>query len=168
MILTIDKPTRLNHNSAILIDNILVTDLSDHFSQFCIISSALNKIKHAQRKIRDYSKLSGDGFNNDIGQIDWQTLIQDPWHNLDKRFSTFHINKLVNKHAPLTRIAKRNLKQFSKPWITILRSIKIKNKQFYTANDHKYKVHRNCISLLTRASKKLYYEQYETSNMKKT
>ena len=49
---TIDKPTRVSNNSATLTDNIfvnnpeqvqfsgnLITDLSDHFAQFCIMKS---------------------------------------------------------------------------------------------------------------------------------
>ena len=54
----IDKPTRVHKNSASLIDNIfvnnpeqvlisgnLITDVSDHFSQFCILTSTRDKIK---------------------------------------------------------------------------------------------------------------------------
>ena len=53
---TIDKPTRVYGNSATLIDNILVnnvkgtvssgnvvSDVSDHFTQFCIFHSCMNK-----------------------------------------------------------------------------------------------------------------------------
>ena len=56
MLPTIDKPTRIYRDSATLIDNIFVnnfddlvlsgnviTDLSDHFSQFCIMHSTLTK-----------------------------------------------------------------------------------------------------------------------------
>ena len=56
MLPTIDKPTRIYRDSATLIDNIFVnnfhdlvlsgnviTDLSDHFSQFCITHSTLTK-----------------------------------------------------------------------------------------------------------------------------
>ena len=56
---TIDKPTRVYNNSATLIDNIfvnkienpilsgnIVSDISDHFSQFCIIQT-YNKTKHS-------------------------------------------------------------------------------------------------------------------------
>ena len=54
----IDKPTRVPSSSATLIDNIFVNtpnnitvygniifDISDHFSQFCILKSAPDKIK---------------------------------------------------------------------------------------------------------------------------
>ena len=64
----IDKPTRVHNNSATLIDNILVnridvklssgnivSDISDHYSQFCIIHSSSLKSRYHGTKIRDYS-----------------------------------------------------------------------------------------------------------------
>ena len=67
----------------------------------------------------------------------------------------------------------RKAKQRTKPWITkgLIKSIKIKNKLFYSGDKDKYKLYRNKILLLTRLSKKLYYHNYfETNlhNMKKT
>ena len=56
LIPTVDKPTRLHRTSATLIDNIfvnnpdkllargnIISDISDHFSQFCITTSAKDK-----------------------------------------------------------------------------------------------------------------------------
>ena len=53
---TIDKPTRINNNSATLIDNVfvntfdqqitsgnIVSDISDHYSQFCIMQSTRDR-----------------------------------------------------------------------------------------------------------------------------
>jgi len=55
---TIDKPTRVRSTSAALIDNIftnnpdqvvvsgdIISDISDHFSQFCIVKSIMDKIR---------------------------------------------------------------------------------------------------------------------------
>ena len=89
-------------------------------------------------------------------------------------FSTFYnqVNKFVNKHAPLKMISKLVAKTFTKPWISkgLRVSIKIKNALFYS-NHLKYKIYRNSIVTLTRASKRLYYHTYfssNLSNMKKT
>ena len=68
----IDKPTRVDGNSATLIDNILVnnttnllstgniiSDISDHFSQFCVMSNILVKRKvDGLNKVRDFSHFS--------------------------------------------------------------------------------------------------------------
>ena len=67
---TIAKPTRVYNNSATLIDNIfvnkiensivignIVSDISDHFSQFCINQPDKWQTKH-WKKIRDFSESS--------------------------------------------------------------------------------------------------------------
>ena len=67
---TIDKPTHVRNNSATLIDNIfvnnpeqvqlsgnLITDLSDHFAQICIMKSVREKpTKLKKHKVHDYSQ----------------------------------------------------------------------------------------------------------------
>ena len=81
---SIDKPTRIHKNSASLIENIfinnpdqvlnsgnLVTDVSDHFSQICILSSSKDKIQNHKIKKCDFSHLSPERFKNDLAEIDW-------------------------------------------------------------------------------------------------
>ena len=77
---TIDKPTRVYNNSATLIDNIfvynpknvvyngnVVSDISDHFTQFCIASSVKPGFQSFERKIRNInSKFSETRFQQDI------------------------------------------------------------------------------------------------------
>ena len=182
----IDKPTRVHNNSATLIDNILanridfklssgniVSDISDHYSQFCIIHSPPLISRYHGTKIRDYSRFSEENFISDISQTDWNGVISNG--SVDKRFSSFYnkLNKLVNKHAPLKIVSKRKAKQLSKPWITsgLRKSIKIKNDLFYSGDTATYKLYRNKILSLTRQSKRLYYQSYFSSNlnnMKKT
>ena len=68
---TIEKPTRVYNNSYSLIDNIfvsnledniisgnIVSDLTDHFSQFCFLSSPKKLFDHLSKKrlVRDYSQ----------------------------------------------------------------------------------------------------------------
>ena len=65
----IDKPTRVHRNSFSLIDNIftnkvkenifsgnLISDISDHFSQFCLTSSLVVKETPDRPLTRDFSK----------------------------------------------------------------------------------------------------------------
>ena len=67
----------------------------------------------------------------------------------DKCFSSFYnkLNKLINKHAPFKILSKRKAKEFSKLWITkgLLKSIKIKNRLFYSGDILKCKLYRNRI-----------------------
>ena len=126
---TIDKPTRVYNNSATLIDNIFVnnpesvvlsgnviSDISDHFTQFCIASSVKPFFQSKKKKVRNYSTFSETSFNEAI-QTD---LIIRNNREIDQEFSCFYrkLNKLIDKHAPLKTISKRKNKQFSKPWIT--------------------------------------------------
>ena len=54
-----------------------------------------------------------------------------------------------------------------KPWITrgLRKSIKVKNRHFYSGNKAQYKIYRNKILILSRLSKKLYYHNYFSQNL---
>ena len=112
---TIDKPTRVNNNSYSLIDNIfinnlgysicsgnIVSDLTDHFSQFCILNSFTNLDLHYQPKLerltRDFSNFSEANFLNELSQVDLMDRVCNK-ADVNKSFSTFHnkLNKPLNK-----------------------------------------------------------------------
>ena len=175
---TIDKPSRVHHNSASLIDNIftnnlehsiysgnIVSDISDHYSQFCITSSTTQSTIKINKKVRCFSAFSKDQFLKELSNIDFTST-----GNVDQMFSSFfkNLNKIVNKHAPLKRLSKRKQRQMSKPWITqgIRSSIKVKNKLLMCGNSSKYKLYRNKISDLIRISKKLYFHSFFNDNIK--
>ena len=151
LIPTIDKPTRVHKRSATLINNIfvsnpdqveysgnIITDITDHFSQFCIIKSA--KSKHVKRikKMRDFTCFSADAFKEDVLSVNWNTLISNKDNDVNKSFSSFFkkLNRIINKHAPVKSVTKRKLKQLHKPWITrgLKTSIKIKKNFFKQMN----------------------------------
>ena len=131
----IDKPTRVRSTSATLIDNIfinnsdqvvacgnIISDISDHFSQFCILKSIRDKIKVKKSKVRDFSRFSRDSFNVDLSNVDWNALLKKKPCDADNLFSSFYnkFNKLTSKHAPMKTISNGKAKQLSKPWITNL------------------------------------------------
>ena len=114
---TIDKPAlRVQNSSYSRIDNIflsnlenyitsgdIISDPSDHFSQFCFLHSDKVIFKHDCYKnlARDYSRYSEREFIHDLSQFD---LIQtvSKYTDVNKSFSAFY-NKLsnrLNKHAP--------------------------------------------------------------------
>ena len=173
---TIDKPTRVYNNSATIIDNIftnnpealksgnLVSDISDHFSQFCLNFSIKENNKYKGKKMRDFSKFRANAFNSELANI---VLVSehDNILDIDKTFSSFYkkLNSLTNKFAPLKLISSRKRKQFLKPWITsgIRTSIKTKNKLFFSGNYNKYKLYRNKLSSLIRMSKKSHFSSIQ-------
>ena len=144
---TIDKPSRVSRTSATLIDNIfvnipnqvsisgnIISDISDHFSQFCILKSVAEQTHASIRKVRDYSQFSSDSFTAELGYVDWNEIIHRGGEDINKMFSGFYnkLHNIINKHAPVKSISKRRAKQLTKPWITkgIRASIKIKNKLY--------------------------------------
>ena len=137
----------MHSNSFSLIDNIftskvneniisgnIISDISDHFSQFCLTGSIVVKGAPDRPLVRDFSKFSEDNFIHELSRIDWVDIISRNETNIVKTFSCFYnkLNKLINKHAPLKPISWRKIKFFSKPWITkgIRKSIKMKNKRW--------------------------------------
>ena len=181
---TTDKPTRVYNNSATLIDNFfvnnpenvvysgnVVSDISDHFTQFCIASSVKPDYQSSEKKIRNYLKFSETRFQQDIKT----NLIIGNDREIDQEFSCFYrkLNKLINKHEPLKSVSKRKHKQFLKPCITygLKKSIKIKNKLLISGDRKRYKQYRNYLTKLIRVSKREYLQSYfdqNLTNMKKT
>ena len=123
----------------------IVSDITDHFTQFYIFQSSIETNQPAKFAIRDYSKYSEQKFLQDRSQIHWESLLSGS--DVDKLFSTFFykLNKLINKHAPLRSLSKRKIKRLSKPWITkgIRKSIRIKDELFFSGDRDKYKFYRN-------------------------
>ena len=78
LIPTVDKPTRVRSASATLVDNIFInfpkqvlssgniSDFSDHFSQFCILKSAVERPNIGKGKAHDFSKFSSESFTADL------------------------------------------------------------------------------------------------------
>ena len=115
---TIDKPTRVHKNSAPLIDIFvnnpeyvaysgnIISDVSDHFSQFCLITSAKEKTMNQKKKVHDFSKFSEENFRYDISQVNWDALFLNNNNNVDKIFSSFYtkLNKIKYQLWGATRL----------------------------------------------------------------
>ena len=177
------QPTRITDHSATLIDNIffnsieyikfsgnLVYDLTDHLPNFLIIKKIHPKKSKFEVHVRDYSKLNERRFIDEIDQTDWDQALSHTT-NIDDMFDTFHtrIEEIVNKHGPVRKLSKKEIKLKDKPWITkaIQISIRKKNsiyKKYIKTKLHKYflkfKYYRNKLNHLIKISKKQYYNNY--------
>ena len=71
----------------------IISDISDHFSQFCILKSIRDKIKMKKSKVRDFSRFSRDSFNG--RHKDLATLTRMINQELSHVFSWFNANKLT-------------------------------------------------------------------------
>ena len=121
--------------------------------------------------MRDFSKFSSRSFVDDLIQVDWNEIIVRGTDDINKIFSSSYnkLNKVVNKHAPFKTMSKRRKKKLFKPWITksIRTSIRVKTRLYMSGDHAQYKNYRNTISKLTRISKKQYYSQFFSNNLKK-
>ena len=126
LIPVVDKPTRVHRTSATLIDNIFVSnpdqllasgnnisDISDHFAQLCITTSAKDKLQQVKNiKIRDYSRFSAYRFNDELSEVDWNRIIVNGANCVNKLFSSFYnkYNTIVHKHATMNKLSNRKVK----------------------------------------------------------
>ena len=121
-----------------LVSGNIISEISDHFSQFCFLSSIADQLKE-NGKMRDFSKFSSRSFVADLIQVDWDEIVARGTDDINKIFSSFYnkFNRIVNKHTPFKTLPKRRQKKLSKLWITkgIQTSIRMKNR-LYMSGDH--------------------------------
>ena len=99
---TIDKPTRVCNNSATLIDNILtnkvdvkiisgniISDISDHYSQFCVFHTSLENSNSRGKRFRDFSGFSEETFNYELYYLLSNQINLSDSSDVDKAFSHF-------------------------------------------------------------------------------
>ena len=183
LIPTVDKATRVYNNSATLIDNIfvnkldskiksgnIVSDISDHYSQFCIVQDVKVTAVNNKTSRRDYSQFSEHDFLAELAEINWDTVANMEQGYINRSFSTFYnkVNKIVEKHAPLKTLSRRRAKQLSKPWITrgIRKSIRVKNSLDLSGNKELYRIYRNKIINISRQSKRIYFHKFFSDNLR--
>ena len=152
----------------------MICDITDHFPNFLI----LNKFTCASSKPviyrRDYSKFNENVLLEEVRQISWGDVLPET-EDLNLIFESFHNNlsNIIDRHAPLHKLSKREIRIAAKPWITngIRASITKKNKfdELYvkSKNDYyfsKFKAYRNKLKHLIMISKKIYYNNYFANN----
>ena len=140
--------------------------ISCHLPQFAIIPNIFGNIPNNKSNIyeRDWSKFDQENFILDYFSVDWEDLLKTKIY-LD------NINMLLDTYALLKRINKYKLKFKSKPWITLQKSISVKNKLLTNIINKKdlilkeglhinYKKYRNLLSTLMKKYKQAYYDKY--------
>ena len=187
-------PTRITEKSSTLIDHfyyntlqneiftsIVLSDISDHFPILISIKKSKSLIKEHSIYKRNYSKLNHDEFKLDLNlmieQLNTETEICNDNININEKFEMLNhgLTELINHHAPLQKLSRREAKLSQKPWLTsgILKSIQIKNKLYRKLCRRKfknkellalYKTYRNKITHLKERSKQSYYHKLLLDN----
>ena len=80
-----------------------MSDITDHFSQVCLLSSSKEFHGVKSKKARDFSSFSVDQLKTAISTINWIDIIGNFGNDVNRAFSTFYkkLNKIVNKFAPI-------------------------------------------------------------------
>ena len=124
------QPTRITEKSKTLIDNIfmnsleydtfsgnLTTLISDHLPQFLILKNFHRKYTNKSQVVykRSYKFYNEDEFKKDLLNVNWDETFNNT--NADASFDTFLsiINKLLDEHAPLKKLSKREVVLKQKP-----------------------------------------------------
>ena len=188
----ITKPTRVQSNSATLIDNIfsnqlnniisgvLYTDISDHYPIFVIIENNHIKSKIDQNIFykRDYSPKNIDKFKDMVNKVQWTEILKQTECN--QAFSLFYkkFSELYNQGFPSRDVKKTYYNR--KPWLTpaLITSIKNKNnlyrkfKKNPNANNSLiYRIYRNKLNNILKTAEKSHFDSLfkkNASNIKKS
>ena len=186
----ITKPTRVSASSQTIIDHILTNDtestitpgvfpykISDHYPIFCTITNSIFSNYHSEvpYSYRNVNSVDGDKFRSDL-ESSLNPLLLDITHSpptsqnkLDESFTRLVeiISKVIDKHAPLISVSRKQKRWQKKPWLTKGLIISIKNKQrlyktyFLTGNEFEksfYKKYSNKLTRVKNLSKKHYYK----------
>ena len=100
----------LNSLSHHKISRNVIYDLSDHLPNFLILSKLSTLPKHFELFIRDYSKFNELNFAQDVQAADWANNSSN---------NDVNLSNIFDKHIPVKKMSKRQIKCFSKPWIAL-------------------------------------------------
>ena len=188
----ITEPTRItNANKPSLVDNIFVNSFEqptsgnilehisyDHLPNFTVLNYVCSD-KQIELKKRDDKKFTPKDFEKEL--ID-PTFILEVLNagNTNEAYDLYQNRyiQLLDKHAPLRKLTKKEKIFKKKPWLTngLLTSINKKRAMFNKLRKHKlknkdtheiyqkYKQHRNCINTLKKISKMNFYKKYFETN----
>ena len=145
-------PTRISKTST-LIDNIfsistslaeigsgnITSTFSDHLPQFLFFRDFLSKIPAVKSNIlkHDWRKFESNKFISDFNQTDWEQILCTEKSDVNFSMNQYlsKIDSLLEIHAPLKKLNKKELKFLTKPWITHkVYKILLKRKIIYTQN----------------------------------
>ena len=170
------QPTRITDESSTIIDNIygnnfeqdaisgnILVKFSDHFPQFLSINKENIKLKPNDVYLRDMSNFDEKLFIDDISIQNWNA---NRYTDTNSKFNDFlwRVENCVDRHAPIKKLNRKQMKKRSKPWITtrILKMINHRERLFHKKKDNPlsvqiknvYNLFRNRINREIKKSKK--------------
>ena len=111
------------------------SSISDHLTQFFMLPEFISDSSPTKYNISyDWDKFNNQSFLEDFENINWNEVLESNQDNINITFENYlnTMNTLINSHAPLKKLNKKQRKFQQKPWITkgIQDAIKRKNRLF--------------------------------------
>ena len=180
----IDRPTRVDTKSSTCIDHvysnfspdkldtqIILSDVSDHFSTMTKISG-VSKTKHNVDIFTRKSNLKDEEweqFNLELlGELNKELTSNSEQYDVQEsaKAITKAYNTVIDKFMPLTKMSKKQKRNFSKPWITP--GLKVSSEKKFELLDkwvstklpkdrEAYKKHLNMFNKLKKKAREDYY-----------
>ena len=154
--------------------------ISDHLAQFLIFPN--QKVLQQNNKKnykRNYKSLDPKKFKEELQRINWNTALVNNNNDVNQSLESLLAitNSLLDKHAPMKQITKKEIKTKSKPCITkgiltsinkkykiCIKSLKAKDQNRKEALNQEYKIYKNILTNITKKSRENYYKQYLKDN----
>ena len=177
------QPTRITPSSKSLIDllftnschrvvdcGVINLTLSDHSLIFCVLKSGCPKAPGRSIQYRAYKNYSKANFVNELKEINWETVENDPDINAAVNKWNALFTKTANHHAPLKQT---RLKGVSHPWMNsqLSKEMQYRDKLYKSAIKlntkeqwHLYKKQKNFVNRETRRCKSEYYTKLIDEN----
>ena len=157
------QPTRITGTSKTLIDNIfinslnldsisgnLTVQLSDHLFQFVILNNFLNKQQKQNCSpcyTRNFRHFHPEEFKEELSCVNWDEIISKTSGDINNTFAAFFntLDTLLNEHALVRKLTKREISLREKPWINSeIKSIMHKrDKALWKLSKNKISAHKN-------------------------
>ena len=184
----IKSPTRITANSKTSIDHFyyndpsktiitstVLSDISDHFPLLITIKNSNVSEKQESFFTRNYTTINNHALVADTSVMLSnlkKSYISDNSYDTNKKFELFTqgLKIILDKHAPLKKLSRKESRLKSKPWITvgIQKSIKTRNRLWKDLcrckfkdkelHDH-YKKFRNRLTHIKEKSKQNHYQK---------
>ena len=146
-----------------------------------ILNDFHNKTQKPKTEVyeRNFKFFNDDEFKTDLRGIPWENILAQDNLNASAALDVFYmkINRLLDEHAPIHKLSKREISLKLKPWITkdihILMKLREKKFKFYCKeNDinlkqnyhNDFKRLRNEVKSKLKNEKKRYYDSYFKRN----
>ena len=93
----------------------------DHLIQFVILEDFITPEPLSKNNLykRNFDKFENNKLKEDLRKIDWINEILKNGNDINEIFDIFYktLSEIVDRHAPLTKVTKKERTLQSKPWI---------------------------------------------------